>query len=340
MKLVRTNSRTVLVLISIAVSLIMLAPIGFGSGAQAQSANSSSENNTFVVAPPIILVNSIQYLENNPGIFQISNNISVISLKGIVEIADSFNGYSIIILNTSSQSDSYQYRLIYSQNQSSNYKATILLLNSNNGFYYNITNYLNQITGVFHISVTNELNSTMRIVNYQTFALARLYYQSGSDPIPPPPNGGYDIWSAFNHTYEVAQGNEIFQEWENVTIFWYESSTGNAVFIKSWLNDTGEASDVYTSYFGQIYGLYEAHLAVNLGVVPYGHGLPLSDANYSVNVGLPAISWYFFTWNTFETQNNPIGHNIWGNDSFSYGENGMASPGPLLGEIQVPSNDL
>ena len=130
---------------------------------------------------------------------------------------------------------------------------------------------------------------------------------------PPPPNGGYDIWSAFNHSYEVVQGNEVFQEWENVTIFWYESSTVNAVFIQSWLNNTGEASYVYTNSFGQMYGLDEAHLAENLGVVSYGRGLPLGDANYSVNVGLPASSWYFFTWNTFETQNNPIGHNIWEN---------------------------
>jgi hypothetical protein len=334
-----TNQKTGAILIVLVVSFLILFSVGFASGSQGPETNGNLESKAFVVSPPVILVSSIEYLENNPGIFQISNNITVISGEGIVTIADSSNGHSIVVLNTSSQSYSNQYKLIYSQYQSSNYNITTLLLNSNNGFYYDITNYLNQTTGVFHISVINEVNSTMSIVDYQTFALARIYYQSGSDPIPPPPNGGYDIWTAFNHTYVVAQGNEVFQEWENVTIYWYESSTGNAVFIKSWLNNTVEASAVYTNSFGQIYGLSEAHLDLYLGVIDYGHGLPLSDSNYSVPVGGPAYYWYFFTWNTFETQNNPIGHNIWENDSLSYGE-GLASPDLPSAEIHVPSNDL
>jgi hypothetical protein len=311
------------------------------SGIQRPETSSNPENNIYIVSPPVILINSIEYLENNPGIFQISNNVTVISARGTVDIYDSSNGDSIIVSNLYGKTSSFQYELVYFQDQFSTPNVTTLLLNSTNGYHYSITNYIGQTTGMYGISATNESNSAMRIAGYLTFALARIYYQTYTDALPPPPTGTYDIWFAYNHSSEVFQGNQEIQEWENVTIYWSENSAGtSASFIEAWLNNTGEASAYYTNSFGEEYGLGEAQIFINLGVVPYGLSFVVTEANYTVAVGGQALEWLFFTWNAFENNNNPLGRNIWENDSFLYGYNGLEGPPPLKADIEVPSNDL
>lgn len=229
----------------------MLVSASFLASANAlgSGAPSSQSYNQFVVSPPKILVNSIEFLQNNPGMYSVLEKWIVVSENGTIKIADSSGNNSVSVFNTSTQSAEYQYKLVYNQTYEGLKNTTVIFLKSTNGYSDTATNEEGQLIGNYNVSTVNTTTSAMILVEYPIFATARVTYNlSAPDIITPPPGGGLSGYYAENHTVVTYEGNQENQAWFNVTIWFYFNSAGNPVFVSAWMNMTAEASGKVSQY--------------------------------------------------------------------------------------------
>jgi hypothetical protein len=287
---------------------------------------------------PRALISSLNYLQVNQGNYNVAGDANVTSYYGLINIL--FNNTSISIFNTSLYPSEFEWQIIYND---SNNTIIIMNLKGSDGYNLIITIDKNQVTGSYVKFNLSEYNCTMAVINYPTFSLAIFLYSG--DAITPPPNGeSYDIYFAYNHTTEefYDSGNDIEQEWLNVTIFWTLNQDLEPVFINGWANTTVETSayipntvfnepepwDKLNNYFITIHNIYYNTL----------NTLDTID-DYNVYVGGYAQIWnYSFLPVNIPSDYQLLGGTVWVNVSYLYGEGGVGANAEA--SVDIPANNL
>jgi hypothetical protein len=319
--------------------LLILICVSFSASANALGSGSqlSTFNNQIVVSPPKIVVNSIEYLENNPGVEVMPNNMTLVSENGIIKIADSSGNYSVSVFNTSSQSDEYQYKVVYSSSHQYQRNTTDIFLDSTNGYFNKITNFQGRVTGIYNVSAINVTSSAAIIAAYPVFVTAIVVDQVGSDSSTPPPGGGLSGYYGENSSSKVYVGNQVEEIWLNLTVwFYYNSTTGQPQFVDAWVNMTAESS-LYVTVDGVTAAWQDTDGRVWISDnYFYEYYYNIKTCNYSTSVGGDAGIWFYGVYNWHDTDRSPIGYNVWENDTFAY----PGFPAAVMLETSVPVKSI
>lgn len=277
-----------------------------------------------IVSPPIAVLNSINYLENENSNFDLYDGISVSSDNGTIRIVNTSANWTVTVFDAPSKAAAFQYKVEYNSTFDGKENITVLMLESNNGYPNYVTNPQGRVTYAFNLKSSNKTTSAIILAEYPILASVKIENQVSPDTIiGPPPGGGPYTWEQGGHWSWTGSGNEIAQLWMNVTVwFWQNSSNGPATFVRLEAINTAEAPQIVFNFtWLQTYLYLEVSQnngnpvdsdyedAANLYTVP----------NYVVQVPSPALSWFFTSYNWSESNWSLLGHTLWGNGTIAYG---------------------
>lgn len=318
--------KLVVLVVMIGVSFAYILPNGQGSNIPF----TSSTNYQVLVSPPKVVISSINYLENNPGRYMLSDGVTAISDNGVIKIFCVSENWTETLINIQSQASNVQRKLIFNSTYLGIENTTIIMLKSTNGHSFSVTNFQGYPTAIFNITTINATTSVEVLAAYPTFAVVRvMYIQTTPMIIPPGGGGGNSGYYVSNHTEEYYQGHpgDEIQEWFNFTYWFYDNSAGQPRFVDAWWNNTVEVpTSLYSG--GPLYE--ETHFYPMYGTWNSQNSQPIggSPTNYTNN----NESWSFSVYNWKDRNENPIGYTAWENDTMVYTPAGYL---PVLATISA-----